>query len=120
MVRKFLKSKIHRAIITDSNLDYVGSLTIDETIMEKAAILPNELVHIYNINNGARLETYVIKGQRGKKQIGLNGAAARLGEVGDKIIIVSYCLLNENEIKDHKPKVVIMGENNKFEQVLED
>lgn len=119
MYREFLKAKIHRATITQSNLHYSGSLTIDEDIMENAGILQNERIHVFNINNGNRFETYAIKGQRGSGQIGLNGAAARLGEVGDLIIIVTYCILKEEEIAAHKARVLIMGEGNSIEQIIE-
>lgn len=89
MFREFLKAKIHQATITQSNLHYSGSLTIDEEILEKSGILPNERIHVFNINNGQRFETYAIKGKRGSKQFGLNGAAARPGSIGDQIIIVA-------------------------------
>jgi len=107
-----LKSKIHRATVTDANLDYVGSITIDEKLMKKANLLENEKVQIVNINNGERFETYVIKGPSGKSDICLNGAAARLVQPKDKIIIMSYCIIDENEAKNFSPKVVFVDENN--------
>ena len=119
MQREFLKSKIHQATINEANLNYSGSLTIDEEIMEKAGILSNEKIHVFNINNGNRFETYALKGKRGSREIGLNGAAARLGQVGDRIIIVTYCLLPENEIASHKGRVLLMGEGNSIEQIIE-
>ena len=119
MQREFLKTKIHKATITESNLNYTGSLTIDEEIMEKAGILSNEKIHVFNINNGKRFETYALKGKRGSGEMGLNGAAARLGQVGDLIIIVTYCLLREDEIAAHKGRVLIMGERNSIEQIIE-
>lgn len=107
-----LKSKIHRATVTDANLDYVGSITIDEKLMKQANIFENEKVQIVNINNGERFETYVIKGPFGKGDICLNGAAARLVESKDKIIIMSYCLIDENGAENFNPKVVFVDENN--------
>ncbi len=117
-MREFLRAKIHRATITEANLDYNGSLTIDEEIMEKAGIAPNERVHVFNINNGARFETYAIPGKRGSRVIGLNGAAARLGAPGDLIIVVTYCYLKEEEIARHKPRVLLMGPGNQIEKIL--
>lgn len=107
-----LKSKIHRATVTDANLDYVGSITIDEKLMKEANILENEKVQVVNINNGERFETYVIKGPYGKGDICLNGAAARLAEPKDRIIIMSYCILDEYEAKKFKPKIVFVDEHN--------
>lgn len=108
-----LKSKIHRATVTDVNLDYVGSITIDEEIMNKANILENEKVQIVNINNGERFETYVIKGEAGKGDICLNGAAARLVQPKDKVIIMSYCSIDQEKARSFKPTIVIVDENNK-------
>ena len=108
-----LKSKIHRAIVTDANLDYVGSITIDEKLMKDANLYENEKVQIVNINNGERFETYVIKGPYGKGDICLNGAAARLVQPKDKIIIMSYCIIDENEAENFNPRVVFVDENNK-------
>ncbi|WP_077369121.1 aspartate 1-decarboxylase [Anaerosalibacter sp. Marseille-P3206] len=107
-----LKSKIHRATVTDANLDYVGSITIDEKLMKEANLFENEKVQIVNINNGERFETYVIKGPSGKGDICLNGAAARLVQPKDKIIIMSYCIIDESEAKNFSPKVVFVDENN--------
>ena len=107
-----LKSKIQRATITDTNLDYVGSITIDEKIMKKANIFENEKVQIVNINNGERFETYVIKGPFGKGDICLNGAAARLVQPKDKIIIMSYCIIDENEAENFSPTIVFVDEKN--------
>jgi aspartate 1-decarboxylase len=113
-----MKSKIHRATVTEANLNYVGSVTIDEEILEKVNILPNEKVQIVNNNNGARLETYVISGPRGSGIICLNGAAARLVQPGDIVIIISYVMLEEVEAKDFSPRVAIMGEGNKIKEML--
>ncbi|MCS1351016.1 aspartate 1-decarboxylase [Mechercharimyces sp. CAU 1602] len=118
MFRHMMKAKIHRATVTEANLNYVGSVTIDEDILDQVDILPNEQVQIVNNNNGARLETYVIPGERGSGVICLNGAAARLVQPGDKVIIISYALLNEDEIKSHQPRVAIMGEGNRLEEVI--
>lgn len=119
MFREFLKSKIHGAVITEANLKYRGSITIDEALLEKAGIAPNERVHVFNINNGARFETYAIRGERGSGVIGLNGAAARMGQVGDPVIVVTYCYLSEEEIGTHKARVLIMGENNQIQEIIE-
>jgi len=114
MFLTMLKSKIHRATITETHLEYEGSLTVDEELLEKANILANEKVHVVNINNGFRLETYIIKGKRGSGIICLNGAAARNGYTGDKIIIISYASMTEEEAKMHMPTVVQVDENNKI------
>lgn len=109
---EMLYSKIHRATVTDANLNYIGSITIDEDLMDAAKLLENQKVDILNINNGERFQTYVIKGERGKKDICLNGAAARKAEPGDKVIIVAYALYNKEELKNHKPAIVHVDENN--------
>jgi aspartate 1-decarboxylase len=108
------KSKIHRATVTEANLNYVGSITIDEALIEGADILPNEKVQIVNVNNGERFETYVIKGERGSGQICLNGPAARKVAVGDKVIIIAYALMTYEEAKVNQPKVVFPDENNQI------
>jgi aspartate 1-decarboxylase len=112
MKRTFLKSKIHRAVITEANLNYTGSITIDEDLMKAAGLLEYEMVQVVNVNNGQRFETYVIKGKAGEKQICLNGAAARLGVVGDRVIIMTYCQLDNDEIKEHRPKIIVTDETN--------
>jgi aspartate 1-decarboxylase len=112
------KSKIHRATVTDANLNYVGSITIDKELMEKADILPYEKVQVVNNNNGARLETYVIAGERGRGDVCLNGAAARLVQPGDKIIILSYAQYSSEELQDFMPKVVFVDEENRVIQVV--
>jgi aspartate 1-decarboxylase len=108
------KSKIHRAIITESNLNYEGSITIDADLMQAADIIPWERVQIANIMTGDRLETYVIEGEAGSGIICLNGAAAHKGKVGDIIIIISYGLVEKIKTKPHKPKIVKVDENNKI------
>jgi aspartate 1-decarboxylase len=119
MFREFLKSKLHRATITESNLNYSGSITIDEELMQTAGFENNEKVAIFNIDNGARFETYTMKGKFGSRIIGLNGAAARLGAKGDKLIIVAYCFLSEEEISKHKAKMVVLGSGNEIERIVE-
>jgi aspartate 1-decarboxylase len=101
-----LKSKVHRAVITEANLNYVGSLTLDENLMEAANMIEHEKIHVVNVNNGERIETYLIKGERGSGVVCLNGAAARKGEVGDVVIIISYAIMDFEEAKKHKPSVV--------------
>jgi aspartate 1-decarboxylase len=108
------KSKIHRATITQANLNYVGSITLDEDLMEAANIIEGEKVQIVNNNNGERLETYVIKGERGSGVVCLNGAAARKAEEGDIVIIISYCLMTPEEAKSHKAVTVFPNEHNKL------
>ncbi|NOX38906.1 MAG: aspartate 1-decarboxylase [Calditrichaeota bacterium] len=117
MLREFFKAKIHRATITQADLNYEGSLTVDQDLLDAAGIAVHEKVDIYNITNGARFSTYVIPGERGSGVIGLNGAAARLGSVGDKIIIVSYCQLTEAEIPEHHPVVVLVEEGNRIKEI---
>ena len=107
-----VKSKIHRVAVTEADLNYIGSITIDEDLMEAANIIENERVYIYNINNGERFDTYVIKGERGSGKICLNGAAARLVQVGDIVIIVSFATMDFEEAKNWKP-TVIFPKNNK-------
>ncbi|KKO51924.1 aspartate 1-decarboxylase [Paenibacillus sp. DMB20] len=113
MFRTMMKSKIHRATVTEANLNYVGSITIDENLMDAADLLENERVQIVNNNNGARLETYVIKGERGSGVICLNGAAARLVQPGDNVIIISYAMMSKEEYENYKPTVVIVDGDNK-------
>ncbi|MBE9481834.1 MAG: aspartate 1-decarboxylase [Bacteroidetes bacterium] len=106
-----LKSKIHRATITQANLNYIGSIEIDENLMDAANLIENEKVHIYNISNGERLVTYVIKGQRGSGIISLNGAAARKAQIGDLIIIISYASIEFEEAKKFKPSIIFPDNN---------
>jgi aspartate 1-decarboxylase len=114
VLRYMLKSKIHRATVTEANLNYVGSITIDKDIMDAADIIENEKVTIVNNNNGERFETYVIEGQPGSGIICLNGAAARLAMRGDIVIILTYTMLNDEECKDHKPSLVFVNERNEI------
>ena len=109
-----LRSKIHRATITGKSLDYEGSITIDAKLLKAAQMVPNEQVQILNLNNGNRFETYIIEGKAGSGIIELNGPAARLGEVGDRIIIVTYALLDESELAGHQPIVVRVDPRNRL------
>ena len=111
MTIEILKSKIHKATVTEANLQYVGSITIDEALMEAANIIENEKVQIVNVNNGERIETYVIKGKRNSGTIGLNGPAARRVQLGDVVIIISYCSMDFEEAKKHKPVLVFPDTN---------
>ena len=114
MLREFLDSKIHRATVTDANLEYVGSITIDETLINAAGMREWQKVEILDINNGERFQTYIIKGEPNSGVICLNGAAARKVQKGDKVIIVTYVTLNETEMLNHKPKIVIVDDKNKI------
>lgn len=113
MLVNMFKSKIHRARVTEANLNYMGSITIDSALLEAADILPNEKVQIVNNNNGARFETYVIPGPKDSGVICLNGAAARLVQPGDTVIIIAYCLLSREEAVSFQPSVVMVNENNR-------
>lgn len=117
MILTMLKGKIHRATVTQAELNYVGSITIDKTLMEASNILENEKVQIVDINNGARLETYVIPGKRDSGVICLNGAAARLVQPRDKIIIIAYAQMDEAEAKKYKPTVVFMNDDNTIKEI---
>jgi len=114
MFRTLYKSKIHRATVTQTELDYEGSITIDIKLMEAADILAGEKLEVFNLNNGARFSTYAIEGERNSGTICVNGAAARLAQVGDKVIIISYVLLSEEEAKSLKPKVILVDEKNRL------
>ena len=109
-----LKSKIHRAVITEANLQYVGSLTLDEDLMDAANLIENEKVQVVNVNNGSRLETYIIKGKRGSGTVCLNGPAARKGAVGDVVIVISYATMDFEEAKKFKPWLVFPKERNRL------
>ena len=115
MIRKMCKSKIHRATVTDANLHYVGSITIDSELLKAADILPYEMVQVVNINNGERFETYAIEGRVGSGTVCLNGAAARLAVPGDLVIIIAYGLYQEEELQNWEPKVVHVDAGNKIQ-----
>ncbi|MBP9565685.1 MAG: aspartate 1-decarboxylase [Sulfurospirillum sp.] len=117
MTLEMLYSKIHRATVTDANLNYVGSITIDKELIEASNLKVGQKVEVVNINNGERFTTYVIEGKAGEKDICLNGAAARKAHIGDKIIIIAYAHLNEDEIKTFKPTVLLVDENNAMVEV---
>lgn len=118
MLRQMMKAKLHRARVTEANLNYVGSITIDEDLLDAVDMLPNEKVQIVNNNNGARLETYIIPGKRGSGVVCLNGAAARLVQEGDVVIIISYAFVSEEKVKSHQPKVAILNDNNQIVEML--
>ena len=113
MLRTMLKSKIHGATVTEANLKYTGSITIDAKLLKAADMLPGERVQIVNLNNGSRVETYTLAGKMGSGTICMNGAAARWAEVGDKVIIISYSILSSKEVKKHKPQVIFVDEKNR-------
>lgn len=116
--RQLMRAKIHRLTITDARLDYEGSITVDQDLLDLAGILDGEKVQIVNVNNGSRLETYVMKGGRKSGTVCLNGAAARLGARGDIIILITYALVSEDEIKSFRPTVVLVGPNNRARKTL--
>lgn len=120
MFRTMMKSKIHRAIVTEADLNYVGSITVDSAILEAVDILPNERVQVVNNNNGARFETYVIAGRKHSGVICLNGAAARLVQPGDVVIIITYAMMSEEEARQHHARVAIMGSDNTITELLDD
>lgn len=113
MLRTFLRSKIHRATVTQADLDYVGSITIDSTLLEAAQILPHEQVDVLNVTNGQRLTTYAIPGEADSGVIGINGAAAHLVNPGDLVIIVCYAQYTAEELKGHQPRVILVDESNR-------
>lgn len=113
MRRELCKSKIHGATVTEANLYYEGSLTLDTGLMEAADLVPYERIQVVNLNNGARLETYLLPGEPGGGAVHLNGAAARLGAVGDRVILISYAHYDESEVEGHEPRVVFVDENNR-------
>ena len=118
MNRKMLRSKIHRAVVTDANLEYEGSITIDSKLLLQADLVEFEQVQVVNLNNGARFETYIISGEPGSGVIQLNGAAARLAQPGDRIIIMAYSLVEEQEVKVWKPKVLLLDKDNQVKEIL--
>ena len=117
MFRTLMKSKLHRGTVTGANLHYVGSITVDADLMDAADLLPNEKVQVVDIDNGARLETYVIPGERGSGDLCLNGAAARLVQPGDKVIVISYGVYTDAEAREHQPTVVVLDEVNRPQRI---
>ena len=120
MLRTMMKSKIHRATVTQADLHYVGSVTVDEDLLEAADLLPGELVHIVDVTNGARLETYTIAGERGSGVIGINGAAAHLVSPGDLVILIGYGQMDSAEARAHRPAVVHVDEKNRIRNLGDD
>ncbi len=120
MFRTMLTSKLHRATVTEANLNYVGSITIDEDLLDAANILVNEKVQIVNNNNGERFETYTIPGKRGSGMVCVNGAAARLVQPGDIVIILSYALMSNEEAQRYAPTVLLMDQHNNIEQIIQE
>jgi len=118
MKRKMLRSKIHRAVVTEANLEYEGSITIESDLLRQAEVVEYELVQIVNLNNGERFETYVISGEAGSGDVQLNGAAARLVHPGDRIIIMAYSLIDEDEIESWKPKILLLDIKNRVKEIL--
>lgn len=114
MLRRFLRSKLHQARVTETNLHYEGSLTVDLDLADAAGLQVDEQVEVYNISNGNRFTTYVIAGERGSGVIGVNGAAAHMADVGDSVIVVAYCDLSPEEIESHQSTVLILDENNRI------
>jgi aspartate 1-decarboxylase len=120
MLRTMMKSKIHRATVTQADLHYVGSVTVDEDLLDAADLLPGELVHIVDVTNGARLETYTIAGERGSGVIGINGAAAHLVSPGDIVILIGYGQMDTAEARSHRPHVVFVDADNKIRNLGDD
>jgi aspartate 1-decarboxylase len=118
MTIKMFKSKLHQLTVTEANLYYEGSITIDEELLETANLLPYEKVQVVNINNGARLETYTIPGPRGSRIVCMNGPAARLAQLGDRVIVISYADMTPEEAKKHRPHIVLVDKNNDPVEVL--
>lgn len=119
MFRMICRAKIHRATVTETNLNYEGSITLDEKLMQEAGIFPGEKVEVFNLNNGARFDTYTIKAEPGSGKVCINGAAARLAQVGDEVIILSYTLVSDEELGKVKGRVVLVDGENKVVQVKE-
>ncbi len=114
MLLDIVKSKIHRAVVTEADLNYIGSITIDEDLMDASGIIENEKVQVVNVNNGERLETYVIKGERGSGQVCLNGPAARKVQPGDIVIIIAYAMMEADKAATHVPQIIFPDQNNKI------
>lgn len=114
-----LKSKLHKAVVTETNIDYIGSITIDEDLMKAAGMLPHEQVHVWNITNGSRLVTYAIAGEKGSGVICLNGAAAHLTSAGDRVIVGAFAYMSPEEAEKFQPKIVIVDHNNRIEKIIE-
>jgi aspartate 1-decarboxylase len=120
MLLEMFKSKLHCATVTEANLNYKGSITIDEDLLDEAGILIHEKVQVVDINNGERFETYTIRGERGSKIVCINGAAARKVQVGDLVIIIAYAQMTPEEAQKNEPKVVVLGKGNEIDHIVED
>ncbi len=118
MFRQVLLSKLHRATVTECDINYNGSIKIDEALLEASGMREFERVEIFNITNGARFSTYIILGERNSGTVSINGAAARLVQVGDKVIIINYGMLSEEEMASYKPRIVVLNENNNIDKIL--
>ena len=114
MLRSMLKSKIHRATVTEANLRYQGSITIDAALLRAADLLPGEQVHVVNLNNGSRIETYCVEGQAGSGILCMNGAAARWAQVGDTVILLSYAMMEDDSAQSHRPRIVFVDQANRI------
>lgn len=119
MLRPFLRAKIHRARVTRCNVNYVGSITLDRDLLAVADLLPLEQVDVYNITTGSRFTTYCIAGERGSGEVGLNGAAAHLANVGDLVIVAAYCQLDREDLPHHRARIVLVGDGNRVAEVRE-
>ena len=120
MFRTLMRAKVHGATLTGANLQYAGSLTLDSDIMDRLDILPNEMVQVLNLNNGSRLTTYAIPGEKGSGDVVLNGAAARLGHPGDKVLIVAYAMMSDEEARRFRARVALVDERNRIVEIRED
>ncbi|MCD8480926.1 MAG: aspartate 1-decarboxylase [Candidatus Cloacimonetes bacterium] len=118
MLRQILLAKLHRATVKECDINYNGSIKIDEALLEASGMQEFERVEVFNITNGARFSTYIIKGERGSGMVGINGAAARLAQVGDRIIVINYGMMDDAEMLAHKPRIVILGEENKIDSII--
>jgi len=118
--RTLMRAKVHGATLTGANLQYAGSLTLDSDIMDRLDILPNEMVQVLNLNNGSRLTTYAIPGEKGSGDVVLNGAAARLGHPGDKVLIVAYAMMSDEEARRFRARVALVDERNRIVEIRED
>lgn len=117
MNRQMLRSKIHRIAVTECNVEYEGSLTLDTTIMREAGMVPYERIDVYDVDNANRFSTYLIEGRPGSGECCVNGAAARLVSMGDKLILASYCTVEDEDLADHEPQIVVVGETNRIKEV---
>ena len=117
MLREMFQAKLHRGVVTECRLGYEGSLTVDIDLIERAGMLVGQKIQVLNSNNGVRLETYLIAGERGKREIIVNGPAARQAQPGDRVVVITYALLNEDEVRRHKPVVLVLDERNQVTEV---